>query len=214
MSDLISKKELLQMTGISYGQLYRWKREKLIPEEWFIKQSSFTGQETFFPKVKILNRIETIQNLKDEYSLDEIAKMISPELTDRIFQVDDIRIIKEIDDEILSNFRVALDKNSFSYIEILLMYALSLLKQKYHISQNITEGLKDILYKFKGTNWNLVIIQIDQSYYVLAHPIQSEIMLDNRFKIIKCFHLDDLSNELKIRYGKSFLGENNITRLI
>ena len=43
---LISKKDLLARTGISYGQLYRWKRQNLIPEEWFIKKSTFTGQET------------------------------------------------------------------------------------------------------------------------------------------------------------------------
>ena len=30
---LISKKELLDLTGISYGQLYRWKRKGLIPED-------------------------------------------------------------------------------------------------------------------------------------------------------------------------------------
>lgn len=45
---LISKKELLRLTGISYGQLYRWKRKNLIPEEWFIRKSTYTGQETFF----------------------------------------------------------------------------------------------------------------------------------------------------------------------
>ena len=33
--NLISKKELLDQTGISYGQLYRWKRKGLIPEAWF-----------------------------------------------------------------------------------------------------------------------------------------------------------------------------------
>jgi len=66
----ISKKELLSTTGISYGQLYRWKREKLIPEEWFVKQSSYTGQETFFPKDKISNRIEFIMNMKDEHSFE------------------------------------------------------------------------------------------------------------------------------------------------
>ncbi len=49
---LISKKHLLQLTNISYGQLYRWKRENLLPESWFIKKSSFTGQETFFPEGK------------------------------------------------------------------------------------------------------------------------------------------------------------------
>lgn len=48
--ELISKKELLPLTNISYGQLYRWKRKNLIPEDWFIKKSVSTGQETFFPK--------------------------------------------------------------------------------------------------------------------------------------------------------------------
>ncbi|NFS84128.1 DUF4004 family protein, partial [Clostridium botulinum] len=40
--ELISKKELLEEMKISYGQLYRWKRKKLIPEEWFIKKSVST----------------------------------------------------------------------------------------------------------------------------------------------------------------------------
>ena len=35
MDELISKKDLLQETGISYGQLYRWIRERLIPDAWF-----------------------------------------------------------------------------------------------------------------------------------------------------------------------------------
>lgn len=76
--ELLSKKELLDLTGISYGQLYRWKRKDLIPEDWFIRKSTFTGQETFFPKRKILQRIEKIMNMKDDLSLDDIAGMLSP----------------------------------------------------------------------------------------------------------------------------------------
>jgi DNA-binding transcriptional MerR regulator len=75
--DLISKKDLLQLTGISYGQLYRWKRKNIIPEDWFMKKSSFTGQETFFPKQKVLERIERIKELKDGQSLDDIARVFS-----------------------------------------------------------------------------------------------------------------------------------------
>lgn len=71
--ELISKKELLNETKISYGQLYRWKRKNIIPEEWFIKKSVSTGQETFFPKEKILERINTILELKDDITLDELA---------------------------------------------------------------------------------------------------------------------------------------------
>ncbi len=78
-ADVISKKELLAATGISYGQLYRWKRERLIPEEWFVKQASFTGQETFFPREKVIKRVQEILLLKDRHSLDELAAMFSPD---------------------------------------------------------------------------------------------------------------------------------------
>ncbi len=77
-TDLISKRELLELTGISYGQLYRWKRKNLIPEEWFIRKSAFTGQETFFPREKMLGRIDRIKNMKDDLSLDDLATMFSP----------------------------------------------------------------------------------------------------------------------------------------
>jgi len=76
--ELISKKDLLALTGISYGQLYRWKRKGLIPERWFIRKSTYTGQETFFPKEMILERIEKIRHLKEDISLDELAELFSP----------------------------------------------------------------------------------------------------------------------------------------
>ena len=77
--ELISKKELLDRYGISYGALYRWKRKGLIPEDWFIKKSTVTGQETFFPKELICERVELIQNQKDDFSLDELSKQFHEE---------------------------------------------------------------------------------------------------------------------------------------
>lgn len=77
----ISKKDLLAQTGISYGQLYRWKRKGLIPEEWFIRKSTFTGTETFFPRDKMLARIDRILSMKDgDLSLDAIADAVTPDL--------------------------------------------------------------------------------------------------------------------------------------
>ena len=61
---LISKKDLLTRYGISYGALYRWKRKGLIPDEWFIKKSTVTGQETFFPEKLICERVEMILSKK------------------------------------------------------------------------------------------------------------------------------------------------------
>lgn len=77
--DLISKKELLERYSISYGALYRWKRKGLIPEEWFIKKSTVTGQETFFPRALVCERVELIQSNKDEISLDELSSKFSTE---------------------------------------------------------------------------------------------------------------------------------------
>jgi hypothetical protein len=76
---LISKKELLARYNISYGALYRWKRKGLIPDEWFIKKATSTGQETFFPEKLVCERIETIQSMKEDVLLDELAKKLSGE---------------------------------------------------------------------------------------------------------------------------------------
>ncbi|MBE6891710.1 MAG: DUF4004 family protein [Ruminococcaceae bacterium] len=76
---LISKKDLLKKYEISYGALYRWKRIGLIPEDWFIKKATVTGQETFFPEDLICERIELIINQKDDLSLEEISQKFNSE---------------------------------------------------------------------------------------------------------------------------------------
>jgi DNA-binding transcriptional MerR regulator len=81
---LISKKEVLEKMGISYGQLYRWKRKGLIPEIWFIRRSTFTGQETFFPRDKILERIERIKAMKEEHPLDDLAELITTQVNAKL----------------------------------------------------------------------------------------------------------------------------------
>ena len=71
--ELISKKELLETFGISYGALYRWKRMGLIPEAWFLRRSTSTGQETFFRRDQICQRIRLILDNKEHQTLDELA---------------------------------------------------------------------------------------------------------------------------------------------
>lgn len=88
--ELISKKELLNLTQISYGQLYRWKRMNIIPEDWFIKKSTPTGQETFFKKDKILERIEAILSMKDDVSLDEIAELFNHKDLGKAISIEEI----------------------------------------------------------------------------------------------------------------------------
>ena len=75
--EMISKKELLERYGISYGALYRWKRMGLIPESWFIRRSAPTGQETVFRRSQICERIELIQSKKEQQSLEALAASLA-----------------------------------------------------------------------------------------------------------------------------------------
>ena len=86
-SELISKKELLEKYAISYGALYRWKRKGLIPEDWFIKKATVTGQETFFPKKLICERVELILNQKEDFSLDDLSKQFNEESEEKSFLI-------------------------------------------------------------------------------------------------------------------------------
>ncbi|MBQ6159445.1 MAG: DUF4004 family protein [Oscillospiraceae bacterium] len=76
----ISKRELLEMFGVSYGALYRWKRMGLIPEDWFLRKSTSTGQETFFRREQIIPRLEQI--LDRSASLEELANQMNPPQTE------------------------------------------------------------------------------------------------------------------------------------
>ncbi len=205
---LISKKDLLTETGISYGQLYRWKRERLIPEEWFIKQSSFTGQETFFPREQVLNRIQAIQELKDKYSLEEMAKILSPEVADRGFTIADLQLVEEIPNEIIQTFEKSLSRDNFTYIEILLMVILSKVMEEEKLSLHQTcellQGMSDFITDVKSTGYILVIYESDQKYYSVIYQEQARFFLDGRLRLVNQIRMDEVSNGLKIKYQDIF----------
>ncbi|CAM3767361.1 YhbD family protein [Aeromicrobium ponti] len=126
--ELISKKDVLELTGISYGQLYRWKRKNLIPEDWFVRKSTFTGQETFFPKEKILERIEKIQKMKDTLSLDELADMFSPSTANLRMKRADIMAKGIASEPVLNIFLEHQgDMNEFDFHHLMSLYILSAL---------------------------------------------------------------------------------------
>ncbi|PFE03918.1 hypothetical protein COE15_23175 [Bacillus cereus] len=179
-TDLISKKDLLELTGISYGQLYRWKRKNLIPEDWFIRKSTFTGQETFFPKEKILERIDKIQTMKEDLSLDELANMFSPSVSEISFMKEDI-IRKGIASEPVVQFFIEqMNKQAeFQFVDILYVFILEELLQSGEIS--LEEGK--------------MILQVFQEHYEIMKQKNSELVVARKLGISTCFlvsNVDDL----------------------
>ena len=117
---LISKKEVLEKLGISYGQLYRWKRKGLIPESWFIRRATFTGQETFFPQEKIIARIERIVEMKDTHPLDDLAELITARVNGKLeVAFSKLRSLGWLDDEVIRAYHLGDDRSTLSLQETL-----------------------------------------------------------------------------------------------
>lgn len=141
----ISKKELLQLTNISYGQLYRWKREGLIPESWFIKKSSYTGQETFFPKDKIIERVHAIQELKDKYSLEELAKILSPDANGEVYVAEsELDKVDGINRDVLLYYKEMMQLKELSYFDFIIVLLFYELQKKCHINDETLHHLMDM----------------------------------------------------------------------
>lgn len=207
----ISKKDLLKTTGISYGQLYRWKREGLIPEEWFVKRSSPTGQETFFPKELILKRIQSIQTLKDHYSLEKLAKLLSPEITNRIFTEEELEAFTEIDINVAADFMDALDKDTFSFIEVLVMIALCRWKEHGLIQEtklhDLIPNVAVTATKITEIRTTFLLLSVSSEPYAmfLVNPSpEGTLLLDQRIKILCQISLQELCNEIKLKYKDTF----------
>lgn len=202
--DVISKKDLLELTGISYGQLYRWKRKDLIPEDWFIRKSTFTGQETFFPKEKILERIHKIQAMKENLSLDELADMFSPTLTDLELTKEEI-IKRNIVSEAVLTFYLEHTENvpKFDVARILEVFILEKLLQSgdIHLEEGkmILSVLRDHATLITQKNCELVILRkLGMSTCLLVVNTEG-IYFEKGTKIVARLSLLTLMEEVKAK---------------
>lgn len=154
--ELLSKKELLELTGISYGQLYRWKRKGLIPEEWFIRKATYTGQETFFPRQMILDRVGKIIDMKDDMSLDELAELFSPLPADIEMTADQL-FSRNIVSQVAWNLFVSSSESEgpVSFPDILAMYAADALLRSGSINLDEARALIETLLECNADEANL-----------------------------------------------------------
>ncbi|HZW83329.1 MAG TPA: DUF4004 family protein [Candidatus Deferrimicrobium sp.] len=202
---LISKKDLLQSTGISYGQLYRWKRQNLIPEAWFIKQSAFTGQETFFPKDKILKRVQMITDLKDQYSLEELAEMLSPSTTNRVYESIQLSNFG-FSSAIVEKFQRTLNKETFNFRELIFLYLFDRLAEQNTVNaEELTDmiaSLPNWLPKLKNLAYVFVVCRREDQGFAILLQQQSPYFLDNKTKQTVSFDLEELGKDLNLKLNK------------
>lgn len=202
--DLISKKEILELTGISYGQLYRWKRKNLIPEEWFIKKSSFTGQETYFPKDKILERIDKIKDMKDDMSLDDLANMFSPQLKEVLLTKDEVterNIVSQTTMAIYDSFHK--DNKTFNFEKVLFVSVIEKFLQTGDVGieegKAVLQTLEENYRNFEGRNFELVLIRKFGIATCFLINVPSEVYLEKGAKIVFRVDMAKCIEEVKIK---------------
>lgn len=201
--ELISKKEILDMTGISYGQLYRWKRKDLIPEEWFIKKSSYTGQETFFPKEKIIERINKIIELKDEMPLDELAEMFSNKT--KVVDSGEEYLLQcgLITEEVLPIYKDMFGiKAAYSFKDMLIMYVLQNQLDLGILSIGEIETVAKLIdkeySKLESSNGTVYFIRRLGVGICLA-AFQENIILEQNSKVAAEVNIKDISETIKFK---------------
>lgn len=202
--DLISKKELLEITNVSYGQLYRWKRKNIIPEDWFIKKSSYTGQETYFPRDKILDRIEKIKDMKDDVSLDSLALMFSPQLADVFLSEGEL-----IEKNIVTKQTLTMHKNiygeikTFSFEKILYISLLekSLVSGNVSLEEGklIIETLEQNYKSLEGKNCEIIFLRKFGMALCFLITVPNEFYIENGAKIALRLNISQSIEELKIK---------------
>ncbi|MDU4695551.1 MAG: YhbD family protein [Paenibacillus sp.] len=204
--ELISKKELLDLTGISYGQLYRWKRKNLIPEQWFIRKSSFTGQETFFPREKMLQRIDRILGMKDDLSLDALADVFSPSPGDIRLSVSELLERNIVTSTSLNLYIETAGKSEgmslLGFDQILTVYVLDKLLQSGDISLEegrlLVQTLEEYLPGLAGKECGVHLTRkMGVAAFILV-PGDVEIYMDRSVRTVARLSLARCTEELKL----------------
>lgn len=201
--ELISKKELLEKLQISYGQLYRWKRKKLIPEEWFIKKSVSTGQETFFPKDEIIARINKILELKDDISLDDLANQFSYKVGNVTLKRSYLLKNNIVSASILERFESVI-KNKNELYEESKLFALFVYERLINLGffnlEEINEITTSLLKNYsKLSNENMIIIirrKLGICYYYVISS-EPEILIDESSIEIARFKIRDILEKIR-----------------
>lgn len=204
MEELISKKDLLTEMNISYGQLYRWKRKKLIPEDWFMKKSTYTGQETFFPRGKILDRIDQIINMKDGSSLDDLADKFSSNMPEAMIRRrEELLHLQILSKEIINLYEeIFKGKEEYNFEDILYMYISEDLLEQGHLSiedmSRILRMLSDNYESIKDKDPSLSVYRKFGVSVSLLHR-NGEIFYSDQAPIVDNYSIRSAVEKLKLK---------------
>ncbi|MBO4460419.1 MAG: DUF4004 family protein [Clostridiales bacterium] len=204
MSELISKKQLLRVTHISYGTLYRWKRMGLIPESWFIHKATETGQATYFLKDKILPRIDRIKELKGELSVEQMQELFSANVESFKIPLKDFRDLEIVGKMSLTAFTsVFPEKDMLDFNDVFGMYVVDHLMKLSGIYLEDAKQVLRLLCRYLSVeaskDYQLLLLRKMGVPMTVLVSGEDQILLEDNTEIIACANLVEFEEALKDR---------------
>ena len=193
---LISKKDLLTKEGISYGTLYRWKRQGLIPESWFIHKATEIGQATFFPEEKITARIARIKDLKSELSVEQMQELFSANVESFKIPMQDFK-----DLEIVGRMSIFPMKDLLDFNDVFGMYVVDHLMKLSGIYLEDAKQVLRLLCKYLSAEaskeYQLILLRKMGVPMTVLVRGEDEILLEDNAEVIACANLGEFEEALK-----------------
>lgn len=200
--ELISKRELLRTARISYGTLYRWKRMNLIPESWFIHKSTHTGQATFFPKERILSRVEKIQALKKDLTADQLQEIFSPNVKSFRIPLEDFNKLGMVSKLTITAYTsVFPQKEQLQFDDVFSMYVVDHLMRLSGIyledAKQVIRMLSQYLKNEKSKDFQLILMRKMGVPITVLVRGEEDILIEDNTEIIACANLSEFEEALK-----------------
>lgn len=200
--ELISKRDLLRAARISYGTLYRWKRMSLIPESWFIHKATRTGQETFFPKKRILTRVGRIQELKGELSTEQLKEIFSPNVISFKIPLSDFQSLQLVSKLSITAFTSVFPlKKELIFDDVFAVYVVDHLMRLSGIyledAKQVLRMLDRYLSTRKSKEFQLILLRKMGIPFTVLVKGGEEILLEDNTEIVACANLAEFEEALK-----------------
>lgn len=199
--EYITKKQLLEEMNISYGQLYRWKRIGLIPESWFIKRPSSTGQETILPRKKITARIKDIQRRMEQHSLEQLVEKYSYNCEKQVITLENLYKSRYLTAEYVNAVGNYFKKTAYTAAEYMLIICCADIasKEKFTTRQyvDLLRYALPLAARCTKPEIRCVFFAAGGDCHVVIVDNTAEFSTDNGLRIMGNYNLEIMWNKLK-----------------
>lgn len=174
----------------------------LIPESWFIHKSTHTGQETFFPKARMLNRVERIQELKKELTSEQMKEIFSPNVKSFQIPFEDfvsLHLVTKL--AVTAYTSVFPNKKELKFDDVFSIYVVDHLMRLSGIyledAKQVIRMLDRYLSTRKSKDFQLILMRKMGIPFTVLVKGEEEILLEDNTEIVAMANLSEFEEALK-----------------